>query len=161
MATVYIETSIVSYLTARPSDHVVALSRQLLTRRWWDEHRENHDLFTSQFVIDEATRGDPSYAKKRLQLLDETTLLDITPEISTLAEELLSRSILPPNARLDALHIATAAFQAIEILLTWNCKHIANARILPRVYRVLEELGVSRPLICTVEEMIGDDNRIE
>lgn len=70
----------------------------------------------------------------------------------------LAQSILPSHARLDALHIAAAAFHTIEILLTWNCKHIANASSLPRVYRVLDELGLAVPLVCTIEEMIGDDD---
>ncbi len=161
MASIYIETSIVSYLAARPSAHVIALSRQLLTRRWWDDHRAQHELFTSQFVLDEAARGDPVFAKQRLELLDEMVLLDIDPGIERLADELLARSILPPNARVDALHICTAAFHSVEILLTWNCRHIANASILPRVYRVLDELGQFVPLVCTIEEMIGDDDSIE
>ena len=161
VATVYIETSIISYLVSRPSMHLVTLARQHLTKQWWDKRRHEHTLFSSQFVVDEAARGDSVYATKRLAALNETTLLGIEAEIPELANEIVARSILPPTASLDALHISTAAYHAIEYLLTWNCKHIANARIVPRIYRVFEELGYQSPLICTIEEMMGDDNPLE
>ncbi|MEX2139992.1 MAG: type II toxin-antitoxin system VapC family toxin [Pirellulales bacterium] len=158
MATVYIETSIVSYLVSRPSMHLITLARQHLTQHWWGEHRHEHDLFASQFVLDEAARGDPEYAAKRLKVLEKMALLGIEPEIPQIAEELLVRTILPQEAGIDALHISTASYHEIEYLLTWNCKHIANGRILPRIYGLLNELGYHVPLICTIEEMMGDDN---
>ncbi len=74
MATVYIETSVVSYLTSRESGQVIALSRQMLTKRWWGEGRLSHELFTSQFVIDEASQGASESAGKRLAVLDEIPL---------------------------------------------------------------------------------------
>ncbi len=161
MATVYIETTIVSYLTAKPSRWVVAAARQLLTRHWWDHERHHYDLVSSQYVLDEASRGDPQFARLRLEALKDIPLLDLPDEIPDLAGELLARSVLPPNARLDALHIAAAAFHGIEYLLTWNCTHIANARIFPRIGAALGGLGYAIPVICTPEEMVGDELTIE
>ena len=156
MPTLYIETSIVSYLRARPSNSVVSAARQVLTRRWWDLERQHYDLVTSQFVLDEAAVGDPTQAAERLRALDGIALLDITPDVARIAGELLSRAVLPPKARLDAFHIATVAFHEVDYLLTWNCKHIANARILPRIRDTLEHLNLPVPEICTPEEMVDD-----
>ena len=161
MPTLYIETTIVSYLTATPSGQVVAAARQLLTRRWWDRERRNYDLVTSQYVLDEASRGDSRFAEMHLEALKDIPLLDLPDEVPRLAGELLARSVLPPNARLDALHIATAAFHAVEYLLTWNCTHIANARILPRIREALADLSCAVPVICTPEEMVGDEYPFE
>ena len=157
MPRIYIETSIVSYLRLRPSPQVVAAARQVLTRRWWDDERANYELVTSQYVIDEAAYGDPQFAQERLAVLDGIPLLQLGPEIAAVAAEIISRAILPPKAQVDALHIATAAHHRIDYLLTWNCTHIANARILPRIQRVLIELNCSVPIICTPEEMVDDD----
>jgi predicted nucleic acid-binding protein len=161
MATIYIETSIVSYLTSRLSTQVVQLARQMMTRHWWENDRDQHELFASEYVVLESSEGDPGFAKMRLDAIAHTELLDVDPQIPAIANELISRSVLPEKALLDALHISTAAFHGIEYLLTWNCKHIANAMTLPRVYRLLDDLGLATPLICTIEEMIGDDFRIE
>ena len=157
MPRVYIETSIVSYLRQRPSGQVVAAARQILTRRWWDDERRNYELVTSQYVIDEAADGDPHLAQERLDSLDDIPLLQLGPDIDAVAGEIMSRAILPPKAQVDALHIATAAHHRIDYLLTWNCTHIANARILPRIQRVLVDMNCWVPIICTPAEMLDDD----
>ena len=157
MPRVYIETSIVSYLRQRPSAQVVAAARQILTRRWWDDERTNYDLVTSQYVIDEAADGDPQFAQDRLDLLEEIPLLQLGPEIEVVAAEIMYRAILPAKGQVDALHIATAAHHQIDYPLTWNCTHIANARILPRIQQVLVDLNCWIPIICTPEEMLDDD----
>jgi len=158
MPTVYIETSIVSYLRQRPSPQVVMAARQLLTHQWWNDERDNYELVTSQFVLDEAAAGDPVLAAERLQSLDGIPLLPRDSQIGVIADEIMSRAILPPKAAVDALHIAMVAPHGIQYLLTWNCKHIANAKILPRIHEVLTELGCSIPIICTPEEMVDDDS---
>ena len=158
MPRVYIETSIVSYLRQRPSGQVVMAARQLLTRRWWESGRFNFELVTSQYVIDEAADGDPQLAQERLESLDDIPLLQLGPDIDAIASEIMSRAILPPKAQVDALHIATAAHHGIDYLLTWNCTHIANARILPRIHRVLAEMNCFIPIICTPEEMLDDES---
>jgi predicted nucleic acid-binding protein len=161
MDTVYIETSVVSYLRQRPSSQVVMAAHQLLTHRWWDTERTNYELVVSQYVLDEASAGDPTLAAERLQTLDGIPLLPDAPEITEIADEIMSRAILPAKAQVDALHIATVAHHRIQYLLTWNCKHIANAKILPRIYRVLTDVGVPIPVICTPEELLGDDSETE
>jgi len=161
MDTVYIETSVVSFLRQRPSSQVVTAAHQLLTHKWWDTERTNYELVVSQYVIDEATAGDPTLAAERLHSLDGIPLLPDAPEITRIADEIMSRAILPAKAQVDALHIATVAHHRIQYLLTWNCKHIANAKILPRIHQVLADAGVPIPIICTPEELLGDDSEIE
>lgn len=161
MKTVYIETSIVSYLRSRPSAQVVTVARQVLTRRWWDRERGNYQLITSQYVLDEAGRGNQDLAADRVANLHGIPLLDLPPDIPELASRLLSSAVLPPNARLDALHICASAFHGLDYLLTWNCSHIANARLLPRVRDVLLDLGYLLPTVCTPEEMLDDEEDIE
>ena len=157
MPTLYIETSIVSYLRQRPSPQVVMAARQLLTHQWWDDERANYELVTSQYVLDEASAGGPTLAAERLGLLEGIPLLPLDPEVGVIATEIIQRAILPQSATIDALHIAMVAHHRIEYLLTWNCRHIANAKILPRIHDVLEELGIPIPIICTPEEMVDDD----
>jgi predicted nucleic acid-binding protein len=157
MDTLYIETSIVSYLRQRPSSQVVMAAHQVLTHKWWNDERSKYVLVTSQYVIDEASAGDPALAAERLQSLDGIPLLPPAPEIPQIASEIMSRAILPPNAQVDALHIAAVAHHRIQYLLTWNCKHLANAKIFPRIGDLLEELGIPVPIICTPEELFGDD----
>lgn len=161
MDTVYVETSIISYLRQKPSTQVVLAARQLLTDQWWNDERRNYQLVASQFVIDEASAGDPTLAAERLQLLAGIPLLPLDPVIADIADEIMSRAILPEKARTDALHIATVAHHRIQYLLTWNCRHIANARILPRIHDVLIDLLIPVPVICTPEEMVGNDSEID
>ena len=159
MAVVYIETSIVSYLCSRPSPNVVSAARQVLTRRWWENERENYQLVTSLYVIDEASLGDAKLSAERVACLDGVPLLALDPGIQPIADEIMSRAILPKKAQFDALHIAVAAYHGVDYLLTWNCTHIANARILPQIHDVLRDLGHPIPIICTPEEMVDDDSQ--
>jgi hypothetical protein len=99
----------------------------------------------------------PYRIAQRLELLDGIPLLTADPGIERIANEMMARAILPPKALFDALHIAMTAYHRVDYLLTWNCRHIANARILPRIHRVLNDLGVPIPIICTPEEMVEDD----
>lgn len=161
MNTVYIETSIVSYLRQRPSSQVVMAAHQVLTHKWWNNERSSYELVTSQFVVDEASAGDPTLAADRLEALEGIPLLPVSPEIPVIATEIISRAILPAKAQVDALHIAAVAHHRIEYLLTWNCRHIANAKILPRIHDLLIELGIPIPIICTPEELLGEDTETE
>jgi predicted nucleic acid-binding protein len=136
-------------------------AHQLQTHKWWNEQRTNYELVVSQYVIDEASAGDPTLAAERLQVLNGIPVLPPDPEIPRIADEIMSRAILPPNAQVDALHIACVAHHRIEYLLTWNCRHIANAKILPRIYDLLHDFGIPIPIICTPEELLGDDTGTE
>ncbi len=161
MDTVYVETSIISYMRQRPSAQVILAARQLLTHQSWNDERSNYQLVASQLVIDEASVGAPSLAAERLQLLAGIPLLPLDPVIADIADEIMSRALLPEKARTDALHIATVAHHRIQYLLTWNCRHIANARILPRIHDLLNDLLIPIPVICTPEEMVGNDSEID
>jgi predicted nucleic acid-binding protein len=156
VTTVYIETSIVSYATARRSREKHVQVRQEDAQRWWDEFSPRFELFISQAVLDEAARGDPQAAQNRLEMLHGLPLIPLTNDVIRVAQELLSRHLLPEKALADALHVAAAAIGEVEYLLTLNCRHIANALMLPRIYSTLEFLGVSKPLICTPQEFFGD-----
>jgi len=132
-------------------------ARQLLMHQWWDHERANYELVISQYVIDEASVGDPTLAAERLTSLDGIPLLPLDAEIEEIAEKIVARAILPPKARIDALHIAAVAHHRIQYLLTWNCKHIANAKILPRIYQVLTDMEIPIPIICTPEELLANE----
>ena len=158
MDSVYIETSIVSHATPRPSSDPDTLVLQNQAKQWWARERPNYKLVTSQFVLDEAALGDPGAAAKRLEMLADLPVLVPDQRVEEIASELVARSLIPENARLDALHVASAAVAGVEYLLTQNCRHIANAHTLPRVYDTLEECGVPRLLICTPAEFLGGPN---
>lgn len=155
--TVYIETSIISYLVGwlHPRNPIVA-GNQMLTRDWWENRRQDFDLFSSGAVIDEALKGDPRRASERLELLSHMTMLSVTSAARELATVLLRETRLPRKADIDALHIAIAAIHGVEYLLTWNCRHIANANILPAVYNVCRASGYEAPLVCTPQELIEE-----
>lgn len=148
----YIETSVVSYLTAWPSRDLVRAAHQQVTRDWWAE-RETFDLFASQFVLDEAAAGDVDAATSRLAALEEVVLLEVTEDAIILAQSLVAGGGLPANARVDALHVATAAVHGMDYLLTWNCKHIANASLRGRIEDLCRAAGVEPPTICTPLEL--------
>lgn len=150
---VYIETTFVSYLTARPSRDVVIAGHQQSTHEWWDQSRRDYELCTSQLVLQEAGAGDPQAAQERLAILKAMVLLDTTPEAIVLASELVRSGSLPDKAADDALHIAIAAHQKIPYLLTWNCRHMANATIRPAIEAVCARMGYKVPIICTPEEL--------
>jgi predicted nucleic acid-binding protein len=153
--TVYIETSIVSYLTARPSRDLLVTAHQQLTVTWWDQQRSHYELFTSQVVLAEARAGDPDAAQRRVAVLEHLPLLDVTDAAITLAAALVSGQALPAQAAQDALHVAVACVHGIEYLLTWNCAHLANARLRSRIEQICREAGYVPPIICTPEELEG------
>jgi predicted nucleic acid-binding protein len=155
-ARVYVETSVVSYLTARPSRDVVAAAHQQISLDWWENRRNDFDLVASLLVVNEARLGDPEAARRRLALLEGIPLLEVTEAAQRLAVMIVQKELLPQTAYPDALHIGTAAVHQIDYLLTWNCAHIANAEILPRVALISESLGLTLPYICTPEELLGD-----
>ena len=156
MPTVYIETSIISFLRENPKASTDSILRQQMTRSWWDFHRGRYELVTSQYVVDEASAGNATYAAERLKYLAQIPLLPIGDDIDRLAAEILARAILPMDALLDALHIASTAVNRVDYLLTWNCKHIANPMILPRVFRTLDDFGLPFPVICTPKDMMDE-----
>ncbi len=153
--TVYLETSVVSYLTNRPSRDLIAAGHQLSTRGWWDNERQGYDLYVSELVIAEASRGHKEAAQKRLALLDGISLLRVSEEVAAFAQALVERHAIPEVAAADAVHVAVAAVNGIHYLLTWNCKHIANANRFEAIERTCLENGYQSPIICTPDELTG------
>lgn len=152
--TVYLETSVIGYVTSWPSRDLVTAANQQLTHTWWRDHRESYDLCLSQFVIDECGAGDAVAAQERMEVLKGIRRLTITDDVKLLAAELILRVPLSQKAEIDALHIAVAAVHGIEYLLTWNCKHIANATLRYPIERVCRSFGCEPPLICTPQELM-------
>ena len=152
----YLETTIPSYLTSRPSRDLIIAGHQQITREWWDTRRNRFDIYISQFVLDEAKAGDPEAARDRMKAIRNLPLLDITPEVEVLAVSLLESRIIPRRAATDAAHIAIAAVHSMDFLMTWNCVHLANAAIAKAVAGVCREHGLECPVICTPEELLGE-----
>jgi hypothetical protein len=148
----YIETSIVSHLTAWQSRDLVLAAHEQVTRDWWAS-RGNFELFASQFVLDEAAAGDEDAAASRLAALAETAALEVTEDAILLAEKLITGGGLPSQARVDALHVAMAAVHGVDYLLTWNCRHIANATLRGKIEELCREAGFEPPIICTPLEL--------
>src|SRR5438552_3550975 len=153
---IYIESTIPSYVVARPARDLLQAARQQLTKDWWDTKRENHDLFISQLVLDEIGFGEAGMAKRRLELVINISLLESTEEARNLARSIMDSRLLPANAEGDAAHIALATVHKMDILLTWNCRHIANAFIRGRLRQSIGACGYSTPTICTPEELLQD-----
>jgi len=153
MATVYIETSIVSYLTARPSRDLRAAAWQEATSQWWEHERPQYELFASELVLTEAQAGDEDAATRRLALLSEFPLLAVTEDAKGLAGLLVTEGGVPAHAEADALHIALASVHAIDYLLTWNCRHIDNATTKPLIRAICGHAGHTCPEICTPLEL--------
>ncbi|WP_446010828.1 type II toxin-antitoxin system VapC family toxin [Candidatus Electrothrix sp.] len=153
--TVYIETSIVSYLTARPTNDLLAAAWQKITSDWWYTQRSRFILYTSGVVTEEAGRGNPEAAARRLNALSDIQLLAIPEAVVTLSKALLKESALPAKALDDSLHIAIAAVHGVDYLLTWNCRHIDNAETKPVMRKVCAAHGYACAEICTPQELMG------
>jgi len=150
---VYIETSVVSYLAARRSRSLIAAAWQEVTWEFWENHRTTYDLYTSELVVEEASVGDSTAVERRLSFLRGIPELPVDQEVSHLAAALLADGAIPAKAELDALHVAVSAVHATTFLLTWNCRHLDNPAAKPRIRRVCVELGYTCPEICTPLEM--------
>ncbi|HYH06106.1 MAG TPA: type II toxin-antitoxin system VapC family toxin [Thermoanaerobaculia bacterium] len=154
-APTYLDSNVISYLTAWPSRDIVSLAHQQLTREWWDRQRHGFELHVSELVLFEIGRGDASAAQARLEFVRGLPILRITPEARGLADRIFRATTLPDKAAADALHIALAAVNGMDFLLTWNCTHIANGVILKTVNAVCRDHGYEPPIVCTPEELLA------
>jgi predicted nucleic acid-binding protein len=154
--TVYIETSILGYLTARPCRDLVVTANIEVTREWWDTRRSAFRLYSSQAVVKETSQGDTAIASQRIEIIRNLALLDLNQSVLDLAEQFLERSSLPAKADVDAIHIAVATVHGLDYLLTWNCKHIANAQIQRKLAEISLDFGYELPILCTPYELLGD-----
>ena len=155
---IYLETTIVSYLTAWPSRDLVTAAHQQITWEWWESRRAEFELYISQIVVQESSAGDGNAAERRLEALEDIPLLDITEDVTVLAEKLMEQVPLPERAGVDALHIAVAVVNGMDYLLTWNCTHIANAALRNRIEAVCRSSGYEPPVICTPEELMEEQS---
>ena len=152
-----IETSIVSYLAARPSRDLITAAHQQLTMQWWATRRSAFRLHISELVVQEAADGDPDSAQQRLALLEGIPAIAVTQDALSFARSLLENRVVPQSAETDALHIAVAAAGGMEYLLTWNCRHIANAQIRGKIEELARLRGFEPPILCTPEELMESD----
>ena len=151
--TVYVESSVISYLASRPSRDLVTAARQTITLEWWEERRQQYEVYISTLVEEEISRGDSSAAKRRLAYVAEIPALEVTDQANTLAKDLLKQGAVPKNSAEDALHIGIAAATGMEYLLTWNFKHINNAETKTMIAKVIEAHGFVSPVLCSPEEL--------
>lgn len=153
-STVYIETSVISYLVARPSRDLIVAGHQQLTQEWWDQVRPQVECFVSPFVIQEVSRGDAELAQKRLAAISGFPVLAVNQAIEELARQYFVAINISEKAKIDAFHLAMAAWHQMDYLLSWNCKHIASGR----VQKILQELNVHlhthTPVLCTPEVLM-------
>jgi hypothetical protein len=154
METVYIETTIVSYLVSRPSRDLIVAGHQQLTGDWWENRRSKFACFISDVVLDEAREGDAQQAALRLQTMAGFPKLPASLEAEGLAAAFLN-TVLPAKAARDAAHLAIATAGGVKYLLTWNCVHLANAQVLDRLEPVAAANGFKLPRVCTPEELMG------
>jgi hypothetical protein len=154
---VYVETTVLSYLTALPTRDLVRAAHQQITAEWW-AGREDFELFISDAVLAEVRRGDQDAAARRLSATDSLPVLAATDEAESLAAALLTAAAMPQKAAVDAVHVAIATINGMDFLVTWNCTHIANAVMRPRIEKVCRDAGFEPPTICTPEELQLQDD---
>lgn len=150
---VYLESSVISYLAARPSRDILATAHQQVTREWWERSRSHFDLFVSGEVLNEICRGDPAASQLRLQYVENLPVLEADDQARFLAAEILRTSTLPQKAAADAAHIAIAIVNGMDFLLTWNCTHIANGFVQRAISHLSRDMGFEPPIIVTPEEL--------
>jgi len=153
---VYVETSFVSYLTSRPSRDLIVAAQQQVTHEWWQLRRSQFELYISQLVIQESGKGQKEAASKRLRILQNFQVLELRTEALELAKAFIAQNALPQKASDDALHIALATIYGIDYLLTWNCKHMANAEIQKKIAKISLKQNYEIPTICTPYELMGE-----
>ena len=154
--TVYIETSILGYLTARSTRDLIVAANIEMTRNWWESRRNDFTLYISQAVLTETAQGEAEIATQRLEIARNFPLLELNQDVEALAEQFLSRSNLPAKANVDAIHIAAATVHGMNYLLTWNCKHIANAQMQRKLAEISLDSGYQLPILCTPYELLGE-----
>lgn len=154
-AYIYLETSVISYLTADISSDLIIAGHQKVTHEWWENRRLKFNLYISQLVIQEASYGDKVAAKRRFEVLNNIPLLELKDEAVSLARMFIKKGPIPSKSVEDALHISIATVHGMDYLLSWNCKHIANAEIRRGIVKITDQRGYECPIICTPEELMG------
>ncbi len=161
METIYLETTIVGHLVGRIRRDPLIAAQQQVTRDWWRDEASKYTVLISQLVLDECSDGDPEAATERLEVVKNLDLIEVSDEVDALAAALIAGNAVPASEPRDAFHIAISAVNGINYLLTWNFKHIANASLRERIEQVCRETGFDPPVICTPEELMGNDDGSE
>jgi hypothetical protein len=157
MATIYLETTIPSYLTSRPSRDLVVAAHQQLTHQWWERAHQHFDIAVSEVVVAEIEKGDPEFAARRMKLIAGLPVLGTNEDVVKLAEIYSTHLGLHPGAKIDILHIAFAVSFELDYLVTWNCKHIANGQVIRRLAKINQRHKRPTPVIVTPEELLPRD----
>ena len=151
---VYLETTVISYFTSRPSRDIIALARQEITREWWPKSINRFDIFISEVVIEEARTGDPEAARKRMEELKDFPHLELNDDVEKLTQLYMEKLDIPEKSFRDAAHLAVASVHGIDYLVTWNCTHLANGEIIKKLMKLNAAFSIHTPIICTPEELM-------
>lgn len=154
MPTVYLETTIPSYLAARSSRDIIIAAHQQITRDWWRDARKHFDVYISDAVLAEICLGDPDVVARRLAIVEKLPVVEIDNEVQDLVSIYAQRLGLTGRAQIDLPHIALAVAYSMDYLVTWNCAHIANGEIIRRLGAINSELHLHMPVIVTPEELL-------
>jgi predicted nucleic acid-binding protein len=152
--TVYIETSVISYRAARPSRDLIVAAHQQMTHERWDRVLPQCDVFVSPVVLEEIAHGDSDAAQRRLHSIASFPVLEVVPEVHTLAAAYYAAIPLPDKAQADAYHLALTAWHGLDYLVSWNCTHVVNGRVRMIIEEVNAQFGIRTPIICTPEELM-------
>ena len=152
----YLETTVISYLVARPSNEASLAYRQQVTQRLWEEYANVYEFVISDIVISEILRGDAVAAQRRFNVVANLTILDLSLDVDKLAQDLIDTRVVPPQARSDAQHIACAAVNSVDYLVSWNYKHIVNEITRKLINEVCQTAGFRPPTICTPIDIIEE-----
>lgn len=153
---IYVETTVISLFTARMSSDLVKAARQKMTEEWWEKILPKYDCVISPYVLQEIRNGDPEAAKKRMAAANPFSLLATSDFAEELAQEYFKKSGIPKRSILDCYHLAVAAANGVDFIVSWNFKHIANPTI-RRIFRgINDKHGLISPEISTPEEMLGE-----
>ena len=158
METVYLESTFISLLVGDPSRDLATAANQQATRDWWSRRRQEFTCIASGEVLRESARGDREQVRRRLEVLSSLPMVETPAEAERLAGAFMATGALPSRAQSDAAHLAIATAVNADFLLTWNCRHLANAQILRQLEREAEKHGWKLPKVCTPPELMGDLN---
>lgn len=153
---VYIETTVISYLTARFTRDLVVAAHQQITREWWERALPQYEAFISPVVLEEIARGDVHAAKSRIEKVKDFPLVEVTTEVQALAELYFDQIQIPEKARADAYHLALATIHGLDFLVSWNCTHIVSGRVRWILEEIHKEQGLQGPILCTPEELMEE-----
>ena len=156
---VYLETSFVSYLTGGETDNARIASEQAYSRQWWSQERPKCDVFASVYTSAESEKGNSWMVDRRKRILEDVLQLDFDEDkVIDLAQKLLDGHALPTGEGTDALHIAVAAVTGMDVVLSWNCKHIANPHTLPKTRAIITKAGFPCPQVMTPKTFLENLN---